>query len=81
MTVLYSIDEELRLVTLYEIEDTSPLTDAKLRHIASWAFHIDSLFESDVKLIVTDRYGMNQREISLFDAWYAIHAHSRKPRD
>jgi hypothetical protein len=63
---LYCIDRNEREVRLFEIEDTSPLTDIKLAKLIDFWWFMDN--ESwDVKCFVFDRYGHNQREINLQD--------------
>jgi hypothetical protein len=63
---LYCIDVKRREVRLFEIEDTSPLTDRKLAKLIDCWWFMDN--ESwDVKCFVFDRYGHNQREIHLQD--------------
>jgi hypothetical protein len=63
---LYSIDVKAREVRLFEIEDTSPLTDRKIAKLIDFWWFMDN--ESwDVKCFVFDRYGHNHREINLQD--------------
>lgn len=63
--------DEVVTVSIYEVEDTHPLTSSKIRDIVEWWFDLDSM-AVDVKLFVTDRYGLNIREIMLEPLWLAF---------
>lgn len=63
---LHCIDTQAQVITLWEIEDASTISETKLRGILRWWFTIDAAYEAwDVVLIVTDRYGLNWRRIDL----------------
>jgi len=66
--------EEVVTVSIYEVEDTHPLTSSKIRAIVEWWFDLDSM-GADVKLFVTDRYGLNVREIKLEPLWLVFTRH------
>jgi hypothetical protein len=56
--------------TCIEVEDSSLLTPAKLQSYARLWFNLD-FFWHELRLLVFDRYGLNQRELSLPDIWSA----------
>jgi hypothetical protein len=78
---LYEIDEQQKIITLFEVEDANPLGDKKLQEMILWADDLGN--EYDVRLIVTDRYGLNHRELhlewlytaALLDDW--VHSEKR----
>jgi len=51
-------------LTVFEIEDTNPLTRKKLSQYSRFAFDVDSAYGcwliEDFNLIITDRYGLNE---------------------
>lgn len=61
---LWFVDADERVVNLFEIEDTSPLTGTKLEKLVNfwWAMDDESW---DVCVIVFDRYGLQPRAINL----------------
>lgn len=59
--------EDGRWINLYEIEDTSKLTERKLNNIKNWSDEMYSINEISVRIIVTDRYGMNECAIWSID--------------
>jgi hypothetical protein len=67
---LYEIDEEKRLIRLFEIEDTNPLSDAKLAIIFNWWWELDCE-DLELELYVSDRYGLNLRKLDL--AAFCLH--------
>ena len=69
---LYEIDHENRMIRIFEIEDTHPLKDAKLRRLVLWWFSVDNNLEFDVELRVYDRYGMNERKLSLPNLYFEL---------
>ncbi|MGI8656399.1 MAG: hypothetical protein ACR2LC_14430 [Pyrinomonadaceae bacterium] len=62
----YLIDEENLEVIMYEIEDTHMLKIEKMHKIVRLFLYMDSFFWT-LRLIVTDRYGDTQRELSIFE--------------
>jgi len=62
----YLIDKDRFEVIMYEIEDTHMLKMEKMHKIVDLFLYLDSFFWR-LKLIVTDRYGENQRELPIFD--------------
>lgn len=65
----YETDELPGTINLYEIEDSNPISAAKLRDYTDFWFYCDCDY-LDVRLFVFDRYGHNEREISLTEYWY-----------
>lgn len=68
---LYEIDEADKLIRLFEIEDTHPLSDSKLHKLAFWWWSLDS-YGFELELFVTDRYGHNLRKIDLAALFFQI---------
>ena len=62
----YIFDPDFEVVTAYEVEDTHPLTPAKLSIYADIFWILDQKHWL-LKLIVLDRYGKNERVLDLFD--------------
>jgi len=58
-------------VFLFEIEDTSKLTESKLRDYSNLWFSFDSEMWG-LYLYTTDRYGKNVTEINLCDCFYSF---------
>src|SRR5437868_6421930 len=72
MPDLFEIDEPTHEFRLYEIEDTHPLTDHKLYEVVEWWCTIDDQTSWNVRLFVTDRYGLSEREIALPDIYFQM---------
>jgi hypothetical protein len=60
----FMIDEGARVVTVYEVEDTCPITYEKMRLLGGIGFALDCE-DWEFNLVVVDRYG-GQREVD----WY-----------
>ena len=61
---LFEIDRDKKVIRLFEIEDTHPLTNEKLELLVEWWGALD--FHSiELELFVTDRYGFNIRKLDL----------------
>lgn len=56
--------------TCIEVEDSSRLTPLKLQNYADFWFALDC-YGHELRLLVFDRYGLGQRELSLQDIWWA----------
>lgn len=69
---LCEIDTGKGEITIYEIEDTHPLTEHKLRDVLSWWFAIDDDMGWSARLIVTDRYGLTERELPLSNLYFEV---------
>lgn len=67
--VPFDDDESPGAINLYEVEDGHPISEAKMRDYADFAFMCD-FYDLDVNLFVYDRYGENQREVSLLEYFY-----------
>jgi len=67
----YKICEECQTITVYEVEDTNPLTISKLEKYVHLWLSLDSCFWV-LLLCVVDRYGHNRRWIDLCDCFYAM---------
>jgi hypothetical protein len=63
---LWRIDEKQSTIYLYEVEDTNPISNAKLAKLNEYWWAVDNDYWS-IKLVVFDRYGLNPREINLED--------------
>lgn len=61
---LFEIEAENKVIRLFEIEDTHPLTNEKLEHLIEWWSALDG-HGIELQLIITDRYGFNIRKIDL----------------
>ena len=61
----YFIDREQAEINLFEVEDTHPLKHEKINRLVWFWFSVDNNLVFDVKLHVSDRYGLNLREIPL----------------
>jgi hypothetical protein len=61
---LWFVDVDSRVVHIFEIEDSSPLTPSKLKRLVDfwWAMDDEAW---DVKVVVFDRYGLQPRNIDL----------------
>ncbi len=59
-------DEDNMEIIIYEIEDTHTITRNKLTKLINLWFMLDSEVYYKLRLILTDRYGQNRREIELF---------------
>jgi hypothetical protein len=66
-------------LTLYEVEDTHPISVDKMREYAEFAFDCD-FYYLDVKLKVLDRYGENEREIDLIDYFIMFKVNDAKKK-
>lgn len=66
----YVLDEDAREIVIYEIEDTHMLSTEKLDLLIEHFWWFDDMGLT-LRLIVTDRYGMNRREISLHAQYLA----------
>jgi hypothetical protein len=64
--VPHDTDEFPGTFTLYEIEDANPLSPQKLKDYADFYFVCD-YYDLDIRLMVYDRYGENEREIPLYE--------------
>lgn len=62
-------DEYPGTITIFEIEDTHPISLQKLKDYAENWFFLDC---SDIalRLIVYDRYGEHERELDLMEYWF-----------
>lgn len=58
-------------ISLFEIEDTHPLSVDKLRDYADFFMNYD-FYDLDVKLFVYDRYGQQKREICLSEYYMML---------
>jgi hypothetical protein len=61
---LWYVDAEKRVVHIFEIEDTSPLTSIKLSKLVDFWWSMDNECW-DVQCTVFDRYGLQPRRINL----------------
>lgn len=62
----YIVDEEERLIRVYEVEDTHALESEKLEYYLSFACSIDAdTTDWEFELVVTDRYGTLDRLIPI----------------
>jgi hypothetical protein len=61
---LFEIDADNKIIRLFEIEDTHPLTNEKLEILIEWWSALDG-YGIGLDLFVTDRYGFNIRKIDL----------------
>ena len=61
---LFEIDRESKIIRLFEIEDTHPLTNEKLELLIEWWSALDG-YSIGLELFVADRYGFNIRKIDL----------------
>ena len=61
---LFEIDADNKIIRLFEIEDTHPLTNEKLEILIEWWSALDG-HGINLELFVTDRYGFNIRKIDL----------------
>jgi hypothetical protein len=62
-------------IKIYEVEDEHPITVEKLRDYTNVWFVLDSS-EIDLRLFVYDRYGENERELSLSEYWFIFEKNS-----
>jgi hypothetical protein len=65
----YETEDLPGTISLYEVEDGHPISAAKMRDYTDFWFYCDCDY-LDVRLFVFDRYGQNEREISLTEYWY-----------
>ena len=66
----YSLDPKNRVVTVFEVENTNPLSDEKLgRLIQAW-FVLDSI-SWDLLVMTCDRWGNETGLVPLMDGYYA----------
>lgn len=56
----YDYDEQKQTLTLYEIEDTWPLTEEKLGKVRLFAHDLYDASEIETTVVSTDRYGVNE---------------------
>jgi hypothetical protein len=59
---------------IMEIEDSNPLTEAKLADYAWLWFVFDSHDRVTLRLFVVDRYGLNPRSLPLANFYFALTA-------
>lgn len=69
---LFEFNEQAMELRIYEIEDTHPLTGDKLFEIADFWFGVDDETQWRVRLFVTDRYGLSEREIDLPEIFFQM---------
>ena len=61
------------VVIVYEIEDTSKLTEEKLRDYVELWFYLDTLSDGiEFHLYITDRYGITKTEVPLQQYFYVF---------
>lgn len=59
----FDYDKQKQTLTLYEIEDTWPLTEEKLHKIQIFAHDLYDVLEIETTIISTDRYGVNETRV------------------
>ena len=65
----FAIFPDRQRIELFEVEDSHPITPRKMQKLVDLWFHVDcEMWE--LILFVTDRYGLNEREIALVDYYY-----------
>jgi hypothetical protein len=65
----YVVDINNQAITVYEVEDTNALSVQKIRDLTHFWFVLDS-YSWDFRVVVTDRYGLNQRELNMQAYYY-----------
>jgi len=67
----YLIDSDRKVVYLFEVEDTHPLTADKLRKLSEMWFRLDSI-DWEMRVFLIDRYLSAWRSLSLVDVWHTL---------
>jgi len=65
------INPEVIDLIFIEVEDTHPMPSDKLLDYANYWFDTDSTDNLTFSVLVTDRYGMDVKQLPLQDIWYA----------
>lgn len=66
-------------INIYEVENTSEISEEKLQEYAYLWFNLDSL-NIGLCLFVYDRYGENERELCLQEYFYLFYKKQRRQR-
>jgi hypothetical protein len=67
----YVVDKDKSALYLFEIEDTNPISAAKLRKLSEIWFRLDSI-DWEMRVFLIDRYMTCWRSLPLADVWYAL---------
>jgi len=68
---LEKLENDFPQLSIYEIEDTSPITVHKMLGICELWWLMDAMY-GDLRVFVFDRYGQNRREIDVRE-WESIY--------
>ena len=70
--VLKTHDGRLNELRIYEIEDTNPISQVKLRKLVDLWWFLDATMDRDFRVFVLDRYGLNERELPIMEYAYSM---------